>query len=145
MRAADQQRGQVARHAVTRRDQTEHSALPGGTFANGEDRRIIGAEAVVDHHPAAFGNGQACGPRQRILRADTGREHDQVGFQRFAVGEVHAVGIILSGDNFAGRPRQMHANTERFDPRLQRRATILIQLHRHQSRRKLDHVCFQPQ
>jgi len=39
----------------------------------------------------------------------------------------------------------MHTDTERLDARLERRAALLVQLHRHQARSELHHMRFQAQ
>ncbi len=39
----------------------------------------------------------------------------------------------------------MHADAQRFDTRLQCSATVVVQLHRHETRRELDDMGFQPQ
>ncbi len=50
---------------------------------------------------------------------------------------------MLANDDFLGGTRQVHADTQRLDARLQRRAAGIVQLHRHQPRGELDHVGFQ--
>jgi hypothetical protein len=92
-RLAQQQRRHIARHAVARSNQAEHAAVPRGAFTDGEDAWVAGAAVIVDHHATARGDLQAAGTAQGVLRADAGREHDQVGFQVFATVEIHPVAV----------------------------------------------------
>jgi hypothetical protein len=99
---------------------------------------------IVDHHAAARRSpGRWPGPG--ILRADTGGEHDQVGFQVFAAVEVHAVAVVFTGADRLRGAGQVHAHAQRFDLCLERRAALAVQLHRHQPWSELHHVGFQAQ
>ncbi len=138
-----QLRGNTARHAVAGSNQAEHAAVPAGALADGEDRRVRGAAFAVDHDAAARGNLQIRDMAEGVLRADAGGKHDQVGFEEFAVGEVHPPGVILAGNDFLGGARQVHANAERLDARLQCRAAFAVQLHWHQARGEFDDMGFQ--
>ena len=100
---------------------------------------------VVDHHPATRGDVQATGTAQGVLRTNTGREHDQVGFQVFAALEVHTVAIGFTIADRLGGAGQVHAHAQRFDLCLERGTALAVQLHRHQAWRKLNHVGFQAQ
>ncbi|MNO60169.1 hypothetical protein D3C76_507730 [compost metagenome] len=140
-----QQRRQVTGHAVARRNQAEHAAVPRRALADGEDARIAGATVVVDHHPAPRGSVQPACAGQGVLRADAGGEHDQVGFQVFAAVEVHAVAIALTGTDRLGGAGQVHAHAQGLDLCLERRTALAVQLHRHQAWGKLHHMRFQAQ
>ncbi|MNE10750.1 hypothetical protein D3C80_1034710 [compost metagenome] len=137
--------GDIAGHGVARRDQAENAAVPRGAFADGEDALIAAAAILVDHHPTARGDVQAAAAPERILRANAGGEHDQVGFEKLATVEVHAVAVVLTGDDGLGGPRQVHTDAQRLDLRAQGRAAIGVELHRHQPWRELHYMSFQPQ
>jgi len=138
-----QLRGDTARHAVARCNQAEHAAVPAGALADGEDRRIRGAAFAVDHDAAARSDLQLRDMAEGVLRADAGGKHDQVGFEEFAVGEVHPPGVVLAGNDLLGGARQVHADAQRLDARLQCRTAFAVQLHRHQARGEFDDMGFQ--
>ncbi|MNZ50940.1 hypothetical protein D3C78_687410 [compost metagenome] len=140
-----QRRRDIARHAVTRCNQAEHTAVPRSALADGIDVWIAAATGAVDHHPAARGNLQTAAAAQSILRTNPGGEHDQVRFEKLAALEVHPVAIVFTGHHRLGRPRQVHADPERFDLRTQGRAAFSVQLHRHQARGEFHYVRFQAQ
>ncbi|MNO54084.1 hypothetical protein D3C76_445470 [compost metagenome] len=100
---------------------------------------------VIDDHATACGDVQAAAPAQCILWADTGGEHDQVGFQVLTTVEVHAVAVGFTGTDRLGGARQVHPHTQRFDLRLQRGTALAVQLYRHQPWGEFHHVGFQPQ
>ena len=98
---------------------------------------------VVDYHATAHSDIQAAATAQGILWADTGGEHDQVGFQVLATVEVHAVAECFTGADRLGGARQVHANAQRFDLCLERGTALAVQLNRHQPWGKFHHVGFQ--
>ena len=55
---------------------------------------------VVDDDAAALADGQLGAARKLVVGADAGRVHDQVGFERGAVGEGHTVAALAAGDDF---------------------------------------------
>ncbi|MCY1427555.1 hypothetical protein D9M71_434050 [compost metagenome] len=100
---------------------------------------------VIDDHATACGDVQAAAPAQCILWADTGGEHDQVGFQVLTAVEVHAVAVGFTGTDRLGGARQVHPHTQRFDLRLERGTALAVQLHRHQPWGEFHHMSFQPE
>ncbi len=97
---------------------------------------------LIDGNTATRAEFQRALPGQRILRANTGGKHDQVGFQKFVVGKIHPITILLAVADRLRGAGQMHTDPQRFDAGLQRSTTVLIQLHRHQARGKFDDMGF---
>ncbi|KPW90939.1 Uncharacterized protein ALO75_05421 [Pseudomonas syringae pv. coryli] len=132
-------------HLITGRNQTEHTAVPGCAFADGIDIGVAGAAMLVDCDATAWAERQFTLTGQGVLRTNTCGEHDQVGFEKLVIGKVHAIAVLLAVADRLRGAGQMHADAQRFDTRFQRSATELIQLHRHETRRELDDMGFQPQ
>ncbi|RMU64502.1 Cellobiohydrolase A, partial [Pseudomonas savastanoi pv. glycinea] len=130
-------------HLKTGCHQAEYTAVPGRALADCIDIGVTGATVLVDCNTATRAEFQFTLASQSVLRADTGREHDQIGFQKFIVGEVHAIAVLLAvADRLCGA-RQVYANAQRFDTRFQGGPAVLVQLHRHQARGELDNMSFQ--
>ena len=89
--AAEHARRGDARHLVARRHEAEHAAFVRGALADGEDGFVGGAAVAVDADAAARRHFEAAGARQLVARTDAGGDHHDVGFERAAVGEVHAM------------------------------------------------------
>ncbi|MCY1291837.1 hypothetical protein D9M69_403970 [compost metagenome] len=147
---ATQLHGDRAGHLVARRDQAEDAAVPGRAFADGMDVRVAGQALAVDRHATARAELQLALAGQRILRADAGGEHDQVGFQPLVftisvAGEVHPVAVLAAGADRLGAARQVHADAQRLDLRLERQAAVVVQLHRHQAWGELHDMRLQAQ
>ncbi len=137
--------GHQARHLVARRDQAEDAAIPGGALANGVDEGIAGQAAVIHRHPAAGAELQAAAAGQGVLRPDAGGKQDQVGLEEILAGEVHAVAVLAAGGDVLGSLGQMHAHAQVLDTLLERGATEIVQLHRHQPWGEFHHMGFQAQ
>ncbi|MNO44312.1 hypothetical protein D3C76_345510 [compost metagenome] len=140
-----QQCGNTARHLVARGDQAKNAAVPRGTLADRIDIRIAALALIVNHHAAARADFQRALTGQRVLRTDTGGEHDQVGFKEFVISEVHPVAVFLACADRLRSTRQVHTDAEALDLCLERQATVFVQLHRHQARGEFHHMSFQPQ
>ena len=144
-RVADRRDGRP-RHLVPGGDEAVAAPLVRGALADGVDRGVLGAAALVDDDAAALADGQPGGARQLVARADAGREDQQIDVQLVAVGEPqrpHAA--VLAGDDLLGRRRGVDLDAQVFDPPAQHRAARLVELQRHQPRRELDHVDLHPQ
>ncbi|RMS72185.1 hypothetical protein ALP62_05513 [Pseudomonas syringae pv. aceris] len=135
----------TAGHLIAGRDQAEHAAVPGCAFADGIDISVAGAAVLVDCDATAWAERQLTLTGQGVLRTNTCGEHDQVGLEKLVVGEVHPIAILLAVADRLRGAGQMHADAQRFDTRLQCSATEVVQLHRHETRRELDDMGFQPQ
>ncbi|VTM86532.1 Uncharacterised protein [Raoultella ornithinolytica] len=133
-----------SRHLVARRHQAIDFVLPQGTFANRQHLRIGGAALIVDDDPAALSYRQSAAARQRILRTNPGGKDHHVGSQRSAIGKVQHQAIITAR-NTLSRLAGMDTDANIIDFLPQHRGARAIQLDRHQIRRKLHHVGFQPQ
>ncbi|KPY77339.1 hypothetical protein ALO94_200676 [Pseudomonas syringae pv. spinaceae] len=129
-------------HLIAGGNQTEHTAVPGRAFANCIDIGVAGAAVFVDGNTAARAEFQRALPGQRILRTNTGGKHDQIGFQKFVVGKIHPIAILLAVADRLRGAGQMHTDPQRFDARFQRGTAVLVQLHRHQARGKFDDMGF---
>ncbi|MNV23985.1 hypothetical protein D3C71_1150270 [compost metagenome] len=79
------------------------------------------------------------------MSADTGGKHDQVGFEEFVIGEIHAIAVLLARTDRLRGAGQVYTDAQSFDLRLERLATEVIQLYRHQARREFHHVGFKAQ
>ncbi|MNV37162.1 hypothetical protein D3C71_1286710 [compost metagenome] len=126
-------------------NQAEQAAVPRCAFADGVDVRVATQAGVVDHHATARADLQRALAGQRILRADTGGEHDQIGFEEFVVGEIHPIAEFFAGTDRLRGAGQVHTDAQPFDLRLERQPTEVIQLHRHQARREFHYVRFKAQ
>ncbi len=135
--------GGLARHPVAWRDQAEDAAVPGGAFADGVDVGVAAAAVLVDGDAAARSEFQSALAGEGVLRADSGGKHDQIGFQELALCEVHPVAMLLASADRLGSARQVHADAQCLDARPQRRAALVVQLHRHQARGELHDMSFQ--
>ena len=60
-----------------------------------------------------------------------------------AIGEVHPPLVVLAGHDVGGGAIEVHPHAQRSDVLLERKAAILIQLHRHQAWREFDDMRFQ--
>ena len=143
-RLARQSSRRGARHLIAWRHQAINFILPQGAFADRQHVRVGGTALVVDADPAAFTYAQSAAARQRVLRANTGGEHQHIGRQRAAVGEVQLQPLLIA-NNFRRRLAGVHSDAQLADFFPQHRRAAVVQLHRHQVRRKLDNVSFQPQ
>ena len=139
-----QRGGGHPRHLITGRDQTEDFPLPQGAFADGQHVRIGGPAAVVNADPAALANSQPATARQRVLRTNTGRKDHHVRFQLFTIGKAQHQSTVRGG-NLRRRSTGVNANAQRLDFPAQHRRAVVVELHRHQIGRKLNHVGFQPE
>ncbi len=83
-------------HLITGRDQAEHAAVPGCAFADCIDIGVAGTAVLVDGDATARAKRQFTLTGQGVLRANTGGEHDQVGFQKLVIGEIHAIAVVLA-------------------------------------------------
>ncbi len=137
--------GNVTRHGIARRHQAKDAAAPRCTFANGKDPCIAGTAVLVDDHPTTRRDLQAAAATQRVLGANTCREHDQVGFKKLAPIEIHSIAVVFAGHYRLCGPGRVYAHTQGFDLRAQGCTAIAVELHRHQPRGKLHHMRFQAQ
>ncbi len=101
-------------------------------------------QAVVDGHASPFSDVESAIASQLIARPDAGGDDDHVHFQRIAVGECDSAYTTATG-HFRRGLIQMHADAKLFDlPNEDARAGV-IDLARHQARRELDNMRFQPE
>ncbi len=143
-RLARERRRNDPRHLIAWCHQPENFVLPQRAFADGENRRVAGAALVVNHDAAALASRKPRRLRKAVLRANARRKDNQIGMQAVAIGKLHRQSALLfhnRGGGFAG----MHADIQRLDFLAQHRSAWRIELHRHQPRRKLHDVRFQPQ
>ncbi|MCY1358384.1 hypothetical protein D9M69_449180 [compost metagenome] len=135
--------GDVAGHLVAGGDQAEDAAVPGRAFADGEDVRVRGGALAIDGHTATGAKLQAALASQGVLRADTGGEDDQVGFEEVFPGEVHPIAVFAAGADGLGGLGQVHAHAQRLDPCLEGLAALVVELYRHQAWGELHHMGIQ--
>ncbi|MGF6967589.1 hypothetical protein OKW43_004617 [Paraburkholderia sp. WC7.3g] len=142
-RVAEQLFRDSARHLVAGRDEAEQLALPQRAFADRVDVRIAGAARVVDCDAAACAEFEAARAREIVARTDARGEHDHVGVEMAAVGELHAVRARFAVDDRRRILLRVHRDAEFFDPAAQYAAATVVDLHRHQARSEFDHVRLQ--
>ena len=115
--------------------------FPQRALADRVDVRVGGLAVRVDADAAALADREAGGARQLVARADAGGEHDDVGLQRGAVGEHQAVARGLRRRRFPSCSSQVCTLTPSASIFLRSsRPAGVVELHRHQARRELDHV-----
>jgi len=134
------------RHAVSGRDQSVRLTLEQRALADRENARIAGAAGAVDGDPAALADAQSRGPRKFVARPNPRRKYQQFDGDFRAVGKTqgpHAA--VFSGHDFAGCGAEVDVHSELFDARTQHCRPDLVDLQRHQPRRKFDHVRFEPE
>src|SRR5690606_33924019 len=83
--------------------------------------------------------------RQFITRTNTGREQDDIGFKYRTISELHYMLGSITIFNTRGGLLSMYLDTKVFNFRAQYPAAQIINLHRHQTWRKLDNMGFQIQ
>ena len=138
-----QHSGGHARHLVARCHQAKDFPLPQRAFPDGKHIRIGGPAAVVNADPAALADSQPAAARQRVLRPNTSREDHHVRFQLFTIGKAQHQPVVCGG-NLRRRFTGVYPYTQRLNFPAQHCRTVAVELHRHQVRRKLHHVGFQP-
>ncbi len=128
-------------HRVAGRDQAVHPAARRGALADRPDVLVRAAALLVDQHAAALGDVEAGLAGDRVAGADAGGEDDQVEGQGVLVLELDAgdlpVGVAVDQ---LGHHAGVDGEAELLDVPLEGRATGVVDLHRHQPRRHLDHV-----
>ena len=143
LRLTRQHSGGHARHLVARCHQAKDFPLPQRAFPDGKHVRIGGPAAVVNTDPAALADSQPAAARQRVLRTNTGREDHHVRFQLFTIGKAQHQPVVCGG-NLRRRFTGVYPYAQRLNFPAQHCRTVAVELHRHQVRRKLHHVGFQP-
>src|SRR6185369_11138164 len=74
----------------------EYAAVIGCALADRVDRLVRGTAVSIDHDAAARRDFEPAGARQLVARPDARRDHDDIGFERAAVGEVHAMSCAFT-------------------------------------------------
>ncbi len=129
-----------AGHLVAGTDQPVGASAVLRALADGEDVRVGGAAVLVDDDAAALAEGEAAVARQLVAGADAGGEDDHLGGEHAAVGEVDLGDPTAAGDDAGGVLAAVNRDAERLDLRPEDRRSTLVDLHRHQPGRELDHV-----
>ena len=112
----------------------------GRALADRPDVRVGGAAPLVDQDPAALGEVEPGRPGQRVAGADAGGEDDDLRVDRVRVLEREPGDPAVLAEHLAGRGARVDGEPELLDVPAQGRATGVVDLHRHQPRRHLDHV-----
>ena len=108
-----------------------------GTFADGEDARIVGAHAVVDSHTAPDAESGVAG--QVHVRDDARRDHDRVAVQQCAGAQQHATDARHADDLLHGVTGQ-HLDAERGNKGPEPTAGLAIELVEHQMVVVIEHA-----
>ena len=139
-----QHSGGHARHLVARCHQAKDFPLPQRAFADGKHVGIGGPAAVVNTDPAALPCSQPAAARQRVLWTNTGRKDHHIRFQLLAIGKPQHQPAVCVG-NLRRRFTGVYPYAQRLNFPAQHCRAVIVELHRHQIRRKLHHVGFQPE
>ena len=127
-------------HRVARRDQAVAGAVDGGHLADGPD--VLGGcpAGVVGDQAAAFADRQAGGPAEGIGGPDPGREDDEVGEQRSAVGQLDREPSVVLPVDRPGSRAGVDLDPETRDEPLEDDTATRVDLERHEPGRELDDV-----
>ena len=104
-------------------------------FADAVDARVAGAELIVDENRAVAND--AVFRREFLVRANSGGDHDHVGGDFAAIGELHAGDSGMSEKLLRAR-RSECGDAEFLDRLLEDFPTRFIELHAHEPRSHLD-------
>src|ERR1019366_4865235 len=141
--AAGQVAGEHVGHLVSGGDQAVDGLPVERDLADGEHVLVACAEAIVDHHAAAWSYLDSRRLGQLVARANPGGQDDETRLDRLAVRELDAGDLALPE-----QPDQLlvdvHVDAEVADRSLEERGRDLVELSRHEPRRDLDDVGLQP-
>ena len=98
---------------------------------------------IVYNDAAALADFQFALSRQFILGANARREDDQVGFEFFAVGKAHFVGVLFAINNLLGVFAGMDTDAEIFNLFAQQFTAAIVNLNGHQSGSKFHNMRLQ--
>ncbi len=120
-------------------DEPVHLAAVLGAFADGVDARFFLAAHLVVDDDAAF-DDEAAGAGEFGVGTDAGGDHDHVGVDDGAVGEVHGGhGAAVVAQDGGGAGAGVHGDAESFDFGAQYPAAAFVELLVHQVGGRVHH------
>ncbi|MNI50694.1 hypothetical protein D3C73_1053760 [compost metagenome] len=105
--------------------------------------RVAAAALAVDGDTASRTQVQLTLSGQSVLGTNTGGENNQVGLKELITGKIHPVAVLTTRGDRLSTTRQVNTDAQSLDSGLQRLASVVIQLHRHQPWGELHHMGFQ--